>query len=509
MTPSLGWAPQAAPQRVSGPAGESSLKKPALILGALVLLLSWAPRLHWGLWTDEAGTYWMACHGWKAAIGRTTNWAGQSILYSVLESFFIGRGGWLEPLLRLPSVVAALLAAWQIKKLAELTVDPDAGWLAVVAFLCMPDTASFATSARPYALALAASLASFRYLVEWQKFPRMSLAIRYLAVSILTLYLHYLFGFIFLVQALYLGFCWWRGRRGPLWLPAAAAVVLPASLLPLVRALRATASQTGDFANAAKPQFLQLLQWYFPPVLLLAAALGGLLLMLSVRNVRWRPARLEAESVFLLSFWLLLAPAAFFLVSRFTDISVFAARYMLFTVPATVLILTWLMCGLPRPPWRMTVLLAVFAATVLHPGALLYVFHPASNSWREPLQSIARQSRQDRAPVFVTSGIADSNGLDWQHMDPRTGWLYAALTTYPIPNRLLPLPYRFSEDAQKFVRSTMQKDLRGIDHLFLLAASDSPIGDWMSSYLNKQGFSNNETEWGDFAVIEYRRPAKE
>jgi hypothetical protein len=493
------------PQSVTIPAGESSLRKAALILVALVLVLSWAPRMRWGLWTDEAGTYWMASQGWRAAIPRTSGWAGQSILYSILESFFIAGGVWLEPLLRLPSVLVTLVAAWQIKKMAELMVHPEAGWIAVAVFLCTPDVASFATSARPYAPALAASLASFRYLLEWQKFCRTSIAIRYLVVSVLTLYLHYLFGFIFVVQALYLGFCWWRGRKVPLWLPAAAAVILPVSLLPLAGPLLSTATQKTDFEQAAKPEFLQLLQWCFPPVLLLTLALGGLLLLLSTRNVRWRFRRVETEYAFLAACWLLLAPIAFFLVSRFTASNIFAARYMLFALPAFVLMVTWAVSGLPRTPWRMTVLLAVFAGTVLHPGMLMYVFRDASNSWREPLRFIAQQSQQDPAPVFITSGMANSDSTDWQHMDPRTGSLYAALTVYPIPNRTLPLPYRFSKDAQDFVRGEMTGELRANHRLFLLASSKSPIGGWASSYLKGQGYIATATEWGDFMVIEYRR----
>jgi uncharacterized membrane protein len=62
-----------------------------------------------------------------------------------------------------------VFAAWQVKRLAELLIAKEAGWYAVVPFVCAPDVMSFATNARSYGLALTASLISFRYLLEWQR----------------------------------------------------------------------------------------------------------------------------------------------------------------------------------------------------------------------------------------------------------------------------------------------------------------------------------------------------
>lgn len=493
--------------RADAPDQQKSLRNLVLILAAVALALGWANRLRWGLWTDEAGTYWMASQGWQAAVARTANWSGQSILYSVIESFFIARGAWLEPLLRLPWVAAAFLAAWHLKRLAELMFDAQAGWIAVLAFVCAPDVASFATSARPYAMALAASLASFRYLVEWQIEGRKSLVWRYLAASVLTLYFHYLFAFVFVSQGLYLGFCHWRGKITSLWLPAAAAVGLPLSLLPLSRSLLATARHTVGFGRAAQPEFLQLLRWCLPPLFLIALGLGIVLLLVSARNVRWRPQPVQPELVFLAAVWLLLAPIAFFVISRLTASRIFAARYMLFTVPAFVLILTWIVCGWPEARSRKTLLLAVFAGTILHPGSLMYVFHQASNSWRAPLAFIRDQSRKDPPPVFVVSGLAESDEMDWQQADPRTASLYSPLTAYPIPNRVLPLPYHFSQDAQDFIGRAVGGELAGADRLFLVAPIDSEIGPWTSSYLKTKGFAAVPTETGEYVVIDYRRTA--
>jgi hypothetical protein len=492
-----------APTRGAEPSRDVPLR--ILALCAAVFLLAWLPRMHWGFWTDEAGTFWMACKGWREAISRTGTWPGQSIPYSVLESFFVSAGFWKEPLLRIPSVLAIAAAAWQLKRVAELVIDRSAGWLAIVPFVCAPEIVRFGTSARPYALALAASLASFRYLLEWQESQNKKTAAKYLIASVLTLHLHYLFGFIFVIQAAYLACCRVCGRRVGVGVPLAAAILLPVSMLPLLGVLRSSAKQAESFAHAVRPTFAQLLQACFPPAVLLAMGLGLLLLLVSARNPQWRRTRLRPEFVFLLATWMILGPVVFFLIARLTDQSVFATRYLLFAFPAFVLFVVWVMSGLERPEWRFLILLAIFAGTVLHPGNLLLIFRDSPASWREPLRLIAAQSEGEAAPVFVASGIVESGWLRWADADPSTSRLFAALTAYPIRNQTNPLPYQFDDQVKKFIRDSHLADYNTGQRCFLLAASDSELGPWMSRYMGQLGFHAVTHAVNDFVVIQFRR----
>ena len=482
---------------------------PILLIG--VFLLGLLPRLFWGFWTDEAGTYWMAIEGWQAAIQRTANWAGQSVLYSIVESFFATKGPGQEFLLRMPSVAAVVVAAWQLKRIAELIVHRSAGWLAVLPFVCAPDFTEFATSARPYALALAASLGSFRYLIEWQEVDgqhtdRWKTLAKYLTASVLTLYLHYLFGFIFVIHGAYLAFCRLRGQRTGLAPPLGALIVLPVSLLPVLHSLRVTAETKGDFGHAAKPALLQLFQISFPPLLLLGTGLGVLMLLVSVRGLKWRSVPVRPEYAFLVLTWLTVAPVSFFLVARFTENSIFAARYLLFTLPAFSLVIAWAVAGLERQEWRQTLLVALFAASVLHPGMLMRAFRESPASWRPPLAQIANASQNRPAPLFVSSGMANSGGLDWKGYNPATSSLYAPLTAYPIANRTIPLPYQFSPEVQDFIRVELHSELSQEPRILLLAASDSELAPWMSSYLKQLGYHAETLSFNDFVVVDFQRP---
>ena len=468
-------------------------------LGIATLLAAWLPRLFWGFWTDEASTFWMACEGWRVAILRCAASPGQSNLYGIVESLFTWKGPWQEPLMRVPSVLAMGVACWYLKRIGEILIHAEAGWVAVVLFLCAPNIVSMGTSARPYAMALAASLASFRYLLEWQESGRKSTILKYLAASVITLHLHYLFGFIFVIQALYLAVCKFCGRPVGVALPLAAVIMLPASMIPMIRHLTLTVKEAGTFAFATPPAFLQLLQMCFHPTLLVAVGLGVLLVLIQSGKPQWRVVSLRPESYFLLIIWLVLGPVVFFAAARMTHHTLFATRFQLFTEPAFLLLLAWLVAGLQKESRRL-ILLAYFAATVLNPGSLMQGWKDSVASWREPLKLVEAKSNGITMPVFIASGLIESNSVNWENLAPATHRLFAPLSAYPIHNPAIPLPYQFGNDVKDFVRKTRMER-----RCFLLAASDSELGPWMKGYMEQQGFHAEVVPVNDFVVIQFER----
>ena len=471
----------------------------ALGLCLAAFLATWLPRLFWGLWTDEASTFWMACEGWREALVRVAASPGQSNLYAFVQSFFTGRGPWLEPLMRAPSVAAMALAGWYLKRISASLIHQDAGWPTVVLFFCAPDVITFGTSARPYAMALGAALASFWYLLDWLHAEKRATLLKYLAASVLTLYLHYFFGFIFVVQAIYLVARKLSGRPVGLALPVAAAVVLPASLIPMLAHLMLTAKEAITFAFPEPPTFGQLLQMCFHPTLLLTLGLGLVLVALQKRKETWNPIRLPTESITLLGAWLLLGPIVFFLAARLTPHALFSTRFQLWAAPAFLLLAAWLIAGLSIES-RKLMLIAFFAGTVLHPGNMMQSWRDSATSWREPLQRVRDLSRGEAPQVFVASGLVESSPIQWQTLSPATHRLFAPLTAYPLRNPTVPLPYQFSEDVKTFVRNT-PKDRQS----FLLAAADSELGPWMKAYMEQEGFRTSVLPVKDYVVMHFQR----
>jgi hypothetical protein len=147
--------------RRSSPGVVNFLHAHAMPLIAMALLAAYIRPLMRSLWTDEAGMFWMAREGPMAAIQKTWRWPGQSILYSVITSFFCFPGSPVrDEILRLPALLGAAAACYFLYRFADDVFGAGAGRIASIIFIFSPATIEFATQARPYALAMAAAAAS-------------------------------------------------------------------------------------------------------------------------------------------------------------------------------------------------------------------------------------------------------------------------------------------------------------------------------------------------------------
>lgn len=143
----------------------------AALIGASAafVVVFWTPALRYGLMTDELLTSWVSSDGLVETIERAQRHQGNSPVYFVLVWLWRTMAGSAEWILRLPSLVCTLAAAWHLGRLgAEL----DGGRRltgAVAALVLVADTNVMlrATTARPYGLLLLLSVLSARALVRY------------------------------------------------------------------------------------------------------------------------------------------------------------------------------------------------------------------------------------------------------------------------------------------------------------------------------------------------------
>jgi hypothetical protein len=96
------------------------VERNAVLLTVLGLLFALVPRLLWSLWVDETGTFWMARGGAVAAVAKTWNWPGQSLLFSAITSLFCFDGFLFRDfLLRVPALAGGALLCFFLYRFAE------------------------------------------------------------------------------------------------------------------------------------------------------------------------------------------------------------------------------------------------------------------------------------------------------------------------------------------------------------------------------------------------------
>ena len=190
----------------------SGLRRAAFVLGGVALaalVRLWIVPLRFSLSLDEFGTWWASDGGLGEILSRARLFP-QSVPYVAIVWLERALGGSGEISLRLPSLLAAGLAAYVLYRLGAELVDRETGLLAAGIFIGFRPIVFAAGDARPYAFAVLAATGAFWMLVRWLARGRAADAAGYALLATAAVYFQYLFATMFLVHAAY---AFRRGRR--------------------------------------------------------------------------------------------------------------------------------------------------------------------------------------------------------------------------------------------------------------------------------------------------------
>jgi hypothetical protein len=339
-----------------------------VLLAAVLLLGAWL-RLHGfdrpGLWIDEYGTWWVvAADSYAGVAARAWEIQGQSPLYYWIVRGVVDLCGLASWSLRLPSVVLGVLVPW-LGYLATRALfrDRRLGLMAAAALAVHAPLIRYAQEARPYALALALSLASFGLFARVLRGSGLAGRAAYVLATAGSCYAHYLFGFALLVQA---GYALCRPsperRRALPVLGMATLLAAPGGLqLAQIFDRRHSLDWAPDPASVPNALAAVLRAFIDPWPFALAVITVVLLLAFGARTWRGDPG----DRPGLVLAWLLVPLAVVLLAPAVLDVNLLERRYLLFAAPAAR-ILVGLVLALPRrgPLADVLPLLIFTAATI-------------------------------------------------------------------------------------------------------------------------------------------------
>lgn len=466
------------------------------LLAAAVVCGYWVPRLSGGFWVDEAGSFWIAHQGFAHVWERLHIYPGQSIIYMHLSWLFATDGPHKELVMRLPSVVAALVAARLLYLLTERMVGPGSGYLAVIPFLSAGAIVEAATNARPYALGLAVILASFLSLREWVHTGSTRQYLIYGFTSSLVVYFHYLFGLIFLAQALYLLAAHRAGRRIPLARVFMVAAFIAAAAVPLAWQVLTIVRMAGAW-TLRPPSLISLLMLY--PTQTLSAAMVALVLYRFLYP-KWfgQWIRLAWDDRVLLSLWMLLGPTLIFAAARVTGYPLFTQRYLIYGLLPAFVFIAWALRQVNNERARFAVLVA------LSLNAFLYVFTVGEPDWRTPLEAVRKVVSSD-TPLLVQSGFAQSTNIDLRGEPNDSSYLFAPLTAYPVQNQVIPVPYAFTAGSERSVTQAVEEQASRCRRFGLLTMDgtnvEAVLGDWFKA----KGYRSTTYHLSGFTLVTFEK----
>jgi hypothetical protein len=406
-------------------------------LGAAVVTRLWIAPLSSSLWLDELGTWWVT-HGRFTDILPRARLFPQSLPYAAIVWLTRAVAGAGEAALRMPSIVAGLLAAWIVYALGRELFDRETGLLAAGIFVAFPPIVAEARDARPYALAVLAVLVATWLLVRWARTGRTGDAAAYAVAAAATVYLHYLFAPVLLAHAAWL---WLPGRRGMRVRTAqvvgvvAAVAILTAPAAALVLEISRTAPlhsfreapEVGDVAAALLPH----------RVLWPLAACALVVLAATRFRFRLRSGPGSGDSLRLLLLWLLVPVALLAAAAWATGAGVFDARYVIGIVPAQALLLAFGIRGIATAAGRRAVLALYLAAVLLGRGLGA---GPEREDWRDAAAAV-RAANHGR-PVLLGGTFVESRSVALVRDPDHDAYLRAPLDYYDAGGTVAVLPLR-------------------------------------------------------------------
>jgi mannosyltransferase len=327
---------------------------PALLTLAICLVGIGARQL----WRDEHATWWAA----TLPLGDLRRLVAEVDIvllpYYLFLHLWIEVFGTSEVALRLPSALFMAAAAGLLTLVGRRLLDAPAGLLAGLIFAVVPIVSRYGQEARPYAMALAATLAATLLLLRALDEPSVPRWIGY-GVAVFWIGCSHLVALSVLAAHLVLVLAARdRGRRVLIgWPVAVTAAVLLVS--PVVFLGRSQAAQiawidepTWDMVSALPGEVF--VSTPVAAVVLILALVGIGLLAAAGGRQRWVAAALAT--------WLLLPPLATYLT--FDKLGLFHHRYLLLVSLAATLAAAWTVRRLGVPPPMLIVAGLVAVLTV-------------------------------------------------------------------------------------------------------------------------------------------------
>lgn len=453
----------------------------------------WLLPANSSFWLDETGTFWVIKDGLANTVTRAMYWPAQSPLYYLTAWLAFVAGGSRELVLRMPSLIAAALAAALLWKLAARLFDRPTARLAVLVFVCAEPVAFAAADARPYALALCLLIGAALMLACWLDTGRARYAAGYALLAALAIAAQCLTATALGVLALYALRRVRKERRVTLRALAACWIATGLLLLPLLAQWLRSYQSRMAHSFAGTPGVGELFAGIAPPILAVPIALG---LLFAIPGLARLKRGIRNQSALLAIAWAVLPPLFCFAVSVSTDTKLFVPRYYISAAPGLALAAAWLIRRNAAGAVRRVIPAVVALAAILSFGNAGH----GGEDWAGAMQAAKAAAGDSTIPVLVASGFIEASDPKALH-DPRMGdAFFAPLAMYPAPGKVIRLPFRLDPQSIPYLERIVATDLEHRDRfLFICRWQGASFEPWLRGRLAVRGFHSQRL--GDFGNV--------
>jgi hypothetical protein len=466
---------------------------------AAIVAVQWVRFLGRSLWVDECLTNLVIHQDALGVVSSLSNEYFQAPLYFLLAKAAVFAGGDSEIVMRLPSFLCTLGAAFLVYRLARYFFEPDVALASIVFFLTNGEARFCAINARPYGLALLLAALSLYLLVHWIVEGDMPTYIGFIVVATLCVLTQPTF-----ISLYAMAFVFFLFRQKTV--PAAssrstgikllAAVTISFVLVWVLWWMRMRGvTESRQFLRT--PTFdLFIFAVVRPlPIFSIAAAL----LFFAVQR-QW--PKMGAWRTTLFTLLMLLPPASLFFVSIVSEYKVFLQRYYALWSIGAALFLTCFVAAL-RNTWARTIVLALAVAG----GFFRRNTYDTVEDWRSAAAYIHEMHLPQDATVLLGSGYIETKRTDWL-VDPE--WkrrLSAPFVRYPVDREIILLPYaKYQPDGKEYL-DALSRDMAQRPRPIVFVCRYNNEG-WIN-WIKKSGGGDyvpvEEKKFGSVQLVAFRK----
>ena len=411
--------------------------------GLAAVVLVWVAQMPSSLWLDELGTFWVIDGDLASTASRAWRFHGQTPLYYTMLWGVTQLLGTSEVILRLPSLLSMLAVAFLLYRFAGRLFGQGAAIVALAMFVVYPNVGIYAADARPYALALLATLVATILLESWLRTLDLTHAAFFGLAAAAVVYVHYVFASILVAYVLFFAWIMYRSeadQRRRLWIGGMiAAAVFLVAIAPTYSQVANLLGRSDElvFSTVNLPTLVAI---WAPPVA--AIALVGTVMFIAGRGGRFR--KVPSDPLILLGLGFVTPPLVLFILGLMSDIDLWTSRYWFVAAPFGAILFGVIMAaGLRKNSSIKFVTLAVLLVGMLTNTSLEH----SAEDWRSAM-SAANAITDEDTPLLLFSNLIELGTPEFLIDPEKRSYVTSPLAYYSVEASVTPLPLTEYEDRE-------------------------------------------------------------
>ncbi|HEX3299729.1 MAG TPA: glycosyltransferase family 39 protein [Actinomycetota bacterium] len=461
----------------------------------------WFIPFNSSLWLDELVTWWVIKDSLGDTVHRAVAFQGQTVVFYVLE-WLVRHIGSQEWVLRAPSLIEVIAAAFIFYRLAERVLDKEFARISVLLFVLWPSVSFESSDARPYALALLLLLGAVLMLIRWLDEPTLVRGAAFVVLAALAGYAHLLFVLAIPPMVVYAAYRYrerstevgFRGLVGAFALVGVLSLGLMAEVIALFE-------RRGVLSLFDIVSFDTIARYSIPTAIFVAILVGSIIALFTV-GWRFAMPAFEHSTAILLGWWLLFPTAVLIVVDLTTSIHLFEARYTLMAAPAAILLSAAIVRSIEPRMARSILVACVGVFSVVASVHLTKV----GEDWRWGAAEVNARGT-DHSVIFLQAGLIESEQLDWFSDPERVSYLEAPASYYHFNGPILPVPFLSTPAADAFMSAQVDSLPPDVDRVYFVSRyPGDPFGHYLDGLMSARGWTEKQvaTHAGT-SVAEYDR----